>query len=124
MRRVFANLALFLVAWTTFAPLAVAGWNNSVPACCRQHGIHHCAMAMADMAPTPSHLPGFRAHSEDCPFGVHRGALSSSPYFGPAHILGIRSDSGLFLPPFQRTRADLRFGGSNPSRGPPAVPFS
>jgi hypothetical protein len=52
MRRVLAILLLFAFASPLIVPLAAATADpqSSLPACCRHHGKHHCAMAMLQSA--------------------------------------------------------------------------
>jgi hypothetical protein len=68
MRRAFSILFVILFA---LGPLAVAldGDNGSLPACCRRHGAHHCAMSvgMAAMVAQSDGMPILTAPST-CPY--------------------------------------------------------
>jgi hypothetical protein len=75
MRRV---LSLMLAIAFGLGPLAFAiGYDDgaSLPACCRRHGAHHCAMAVQSDSgneqtvefTAPSHCPLFPAHQNATP---------------------------------------------------------
>ncbi|MDR3737943.1 MAG: hypothetical protein P4L40_02890 [Terracidiphilus sp.] len=81
-------LALLFVVFFGFGPLAAAleaSDDARLPACCRTHGAHHCAMSAALrgwMLRSESRTPGFTAPST-CP--LYPGFLSQAT--APAHAL-------------------------------------
>jgi hypothetical protein len=79
MRR---GLSIFLVLFFLLSPLASAldaGQDASLPACCRRHGAHHCAMEMQAASPRP------QAQSETTP--VVSTPLTCPYYPGPATMM-------------------------------------
>lgn len=66
-------LSIFLVLLFGLGPLTAAldaGGDSRLPACCRRHGAHHCAMAdsaMAKMLQAASDKPSLTTPSH-CPF--------------------------------------------------------
>jgi hypothetical protein len=68
MRRV-VGVFLILMFWLgPLASLLPANEESRLPACCRRHGTHHCAMAarMAMLQARPDSAPSFRA-PDTCP---------------------------------------------------------
>jgi len=63
MRRILSLVLLAAFGLPAVAPALTLGQDteNSLPACCRRHGVHHC---MGDMQHSPSSAPAF---SERCP---------------------------------------------------------
>ena len=81
-------LAMLFVVFLGFGPLAVtleASDDARLPACCRAHGAHHCAMSSALrgwMLRTESRTPGF-TEPATCP--LYPGFLSQAT--APVHAL-------------------------------------
>ena len=66
MRRLL-GVVLILVFWLgPLVALLPAGDESRLPACCRRHGAHHCAMASVGYAPASGATPVFGAPSQ-CP---------------------------------------------------------
>jgi hypothetical protein len=89
MRKVMRrSLALLFVVFFGFGPLTAtieASDDARLPACCRTHGAHHCAMSAALrgwMLRTESRTPSFTAPAT-CP--LYPGFLSQAT--APAHAL-------------------------------------
>lgn len=71
-------LSILLVLFFALGPLAVtltAEDDTSLPACCRRHGTHHCAMQMAVAASADSGKTSVRSPST-CPRFPHSTALT------------------------------------------------
>ncbi|HWT65679.1 MAG TPA: hypothetical protein VN151_06160 [Terracidiphilus sp.] len=81
-------LAVLFVVFFGFGPLAAtleASDDACLPACCRTHGVHHCAMSSALrgwMLRTESRAPSFTAPAT-CP--LYPGFLSQAT--APVHAL-------------------------------------
>lgn len=65
MRRALSTLLLLVLSLPVVAPpfLSISS-EGALPACCRRHGAHHCAMGALSVA-VPSH---FRSIAPICPF--------------------------------------------------------
>ncbi len=82
MRRGFSIFLVLLFLLSPLAPALGAGQDLSLPACCRRHGAHHCAMAMG----TPQRMeqaqngsgPAFSAPLT-CPYYPGPAALMNGP---------------------------------------------
>jgi hypothetical protein len=123
MRRALSTL---LVLFFGIGPLALAIGNlddASLPACCRRHGAHHCAMA-TDSTTQPAQSSAFTA-SAHCPM-FPRGNASPSPVAAIAHA-PLRAHD-LLLATMQSVSAviyPLRIYLRTPSlRGPPPSPLA
>src|SRR5580704_12128026 len=86
MRRAFSILLVLLFG---LGPLAatVDGDDASLPACCRRHGVHHCAMvdaALARMVQAALSTPRFTAPSR-CPQYPTLGNAAPSTALALAH---------------------------------------
>lgn len=123
MRRALSSL-LILLFW--LGPLSVvlpASAESRLPACCRRHGAHHCAMA--EMASQPNSRPAFAAPGH-CPH--YPDALAASVTVAdaltppPAALLSLRSQNHARIASTVRvSSASLR---SRSSRAPPDYIFS
>lgn len=118
MRRTLA-IALVILFWLPqlFALLPGAQ-ESTLPACCRRHGIHHCAMAMAMAGETgPGH---FFAATHHCPF--YRNAPRATvpafvpPAFPTAHLVREARASFVAL-----TTSVLDATYASSGRGPPSL---
>lgn len=115
MRRL---LSILLVALFWAGPLSAllrANTDAQIPACCRRHGAHHCAMGVSDGAqPSTGHAFAAPAH---CPL-YHRSG-PATPTFTPAaqpSLAQLPHAPALFL----STRAAvLHRARTLSSRGPP-----
>ena len=128
MRR-FVSISMFLLLW--LGPLAAilpANAESRLPACCRRHGAHHCAMsaelaAKAAQAPPgstpvltgPSHCPYFPGSIAATTTPVH--ALAASSVNLPALLAMAHS------PEASRTVARLSQIRTRAGRGPPSSPL-
>jgi len=65
MRRASAISVVAAICFSLIAPLAFVSPESNLPACCRRHGAHHCAMAMDASASTTQ--PSFRPVLQRCP---------------------------------------------------------
>jgi hypothetical protein len=72
------GFSILLALWFGLMPLAPALQGSddaNLPACCRRHGVHHCAMsdeAVAHILAAISHQPAFTAPSH-CPLYPRHG---------------------------------------------------
>jgi hypothetical protein len=77
MRRVWSALLVLVFSLPLIAPALVSAPDDSqLPACCRRHGKHHCAMNM-EVGNIPS---GFHVVSEKCPYSPFARPLLMLPY--------------------------------------------
>ncbi len=113
MRKPLSSLVLLLaLSLMTFAPW-LASLPQSLPACCRAGGKHHCA-AMADMGGK-----GFQAQTPHCPY-------RSGPAVTPTHVVlqlsraigAVTSSASELSAPATRT-VDVPSPYCVPKRGPP-----
>jgi len=127
MRRGFS---IFLILFFSLGPLAAtlqADDESRLPACCRRHGAHHCAMAMAALASqsasggkpkftapaTCPYFPGYTAGPTSTTFALAASPVSLRGLLAQAHALAAGRAA---IPLSQiRTRA---------GRGPPASNLS
>ncbi|MGD0735288.1 MAG: hypothetical protein ABR976_09085 [Terracidiphilus sp.] len=123
MRRTFS---IFLILFFGLGPLAAtlhADDDSSLPACCRRHGAHHCAMsgpaamlAQSDGKPiltapsTCPYFPGYTVASSPAPL-----ALAALPISLPALLAQPHS------PITARAAARLSQLRTRAGRGPPAT---
>lgn len=69
MRRALSTLLLLAFGLPVIAPpLIWAGPESALPACCRRHGAHHCAMGASSIPLSPHS----RAWAPTCPYS-HTG---------------------------------------------------
>ena len=66
MRRVVASFALGVLAWSFFAPLALALTTTAPASCCRRNGKHHCMSAPSGAA--NDQQPALRTVPSRCPY--------------------------------------------------------
>lgn len=126
MRRI---LSILLVLLFGMGPVTFAlGYDAeaSLPACCRRHGAHSCAMSaagLAYLAKVQSQTPAFTSPSH-CPMFPRHGSASPATHF--AFV-----ESGLFaIRVMEQARAEAPAGGNFESihlrgpalRGPPTSP--
>jgi hypothetical protein len=126
MRRGFS---IFLILFFGLGPLSAfvdSSADAGLPACCRRHGAHHCAMCAEIMATSAGRgidpTPSFSAPLT-CP--LYHGLTFSM--LMPAHALATAPAS--FHPEFTRTPASAfermaefsRPSRAHAGRGPPAI---
>ena len=126
MRRGFSILLVLLFGLGPLSVALGASEDSSLPACCRRHGEHHCAMATSSggaVDGTASNsVPSFTAPPR-CPLfpGFTTGPLT------PAHALAA---SGANLPALHEQKlpiasiaafAPVQPAGTHANRGPPAT---
>jgi len=81
MRRIVSILLVALFWAGPVSALLPASADAQLPACCRRHGAHHCAMSSANGAQT---VAGHAlAAPAKCPF-YHRSGPATAPSFTPA----------------------------------------
>jgi len=126
-------LTLFLLALITgfyAAPLLQAASSDpdaGLPACCRRHGRHHCAMAdqAAHLSPsgtsqigqTPQHCPLYSRSATTPVVRFHTGLAPAPAFFA-------RAVSHTTIHPQTHVVFRLSFDRSCQKRGPPRLLFS
>lgn len=75
LRRLISILLLAVVGLPFLAPLIAYGQEvkETVPACCRRNGKHHCLMSMGERSQLQPQQSAFHAPYEKCPY--HSGVL-------------------------------------------------
>ena len=118
MRRIVSILLVALFWAGPVSALLPASADTQLPACCRRHGAHHCAMTSASSV--QPFTAGTFAAPERCPF-YRRSGPATAPTFTPA------AQSALAELPqapvtFAAARAAvLHRARTQASRGPPLV---
>jgi hypothetical protein len=82
MRRLLAILLLAAFGLPVAAPLLASGQDleQSLPACCRRHGAHHCMMGTSTNAPAVStSCPSFPRQAAVAPHLKLTGLLATPP---------------------------------------------
>lgn len=120
MRRALSTLLLLALSLPVVAPPFISGSAESaLPACCRRHGAHHCAMGGASVAVSS----GSRAIAPICPYSrIGHGPLMLPHAFVPRTAARIASAE---LPGAVIAEAEAGYRISSirtrQERGPPAV---
>ena len=123
MRRILAITLLIAFGFPLVAPLfaATADPEASLPACCRSHGKHHCAM-MHMMLLAAYSGPFFNA--PPCPFYPAAVTPQASPRFHSrlrSHSLSSNSAHSHRSPPRPAAPSAPLLASANLKRGPPAL---
>jgi hypothetical protein len=82
MRRALSILFALLFGFGPLSATLGASDDTSLPACCRRHGAHHCAMpleAMGSMQPAGHSAPAFTAPSH-CPLYPDDASLATQTH--------------------------------------------
>jgi len=123
MRRALASFLLALFSLPLIAPLALAGSDPTLPACCRRDGKHRCSMSSPDEAPMPgevslhsvaarcSSYPNATAATTDANIGVPENSV--------AFFAAVVSHPAVQAQTEARYR--ISFARSSQKRGPPAL---
>jgi hypothetical protein len=84
MKRILSTFLILMFGLGPLAEALPASAESSLPACCRRHGAHHCAMSAEQAAKaaqaTPSSTPILTAPSH-CPYYPGSMAASTTPAF-------------------------------------------
>jgi len=121
MRRSLAILLMLVFGLGPLSATLKASDDSSLPACCRRHGAHHCAM-MADrmVAATQDRTPAFSAPAT-CPYYPGAAAIVTSPApalaakAAPAPALNAQA----YVPAASPIRVFLSSVRTHTGRGPP-----
>jgi len=121
MRRVFPILLILVFSLGPLLPTLGASEDTRLPACCRRHGAHHCAMPsrVADMMSkagkpaftAPASCPAFPRSSDATPPGQQ--ALAAAPPSLPVLLAQMHS------PVAARAAARVSQIRTRAGRGPP-----
>ena len=81
MKRILSTLLILIFGLGPLAEALPAGAESSLPACCRRHGAHHCAMSAVKTPIAPEAAPG-AAHVLTAPlhcpcFPAYAGAFTT-----------------------------------------------
>jgi hypothetical protein len=119
LRRLFANLLVALLGFSSIGPAFSAGVDSKLPACCRRTGEHRCTAVTPGAGLTIA--PG-RCLSFPCafvatsnPHGVVEGAVPAS--------FDLPSEPGMVLTP-ACGGALKSLSPAHPKRGPPCLMYS
>jgi hypothetical protein len=118
MRRFVSIVFLLLCSLGPLSALLPGSAESQLPACCRRHGVHHCAMATAsEQGSGGGHVVTAPAH---CP-QYHRGSAATAGVFTPATGLGIAQplDTSAVIAGIQTVT--LHRARASADRGPPAI---
>jgi hypothetical protein len=113
-------LSILIVALFLLAPLSAlipGAADAQLPACCRRHGAHHCAMAAMSAPPAGTHQ--FTAPNR-CPL-YRTGHLAPTPVF---HLAIAPAAAGFMvtrLVPAHSASAIFHRSRILPARGPPSA---
>jgi len=122
MRRGFSIYLILFLGLGPLSALLNGSEDASLPACCRRHGAHHCAMnrqMMAHLAPDPR--PSLSAPTT-CPLypGPNLGICAPAPALA-AEKAGMRADFRCRCSPsLTEAAAHSRTNLTHAGRGPPA----
>lgn len=118
MRRPLSILIVAIFAFGPLSALLPGAEEAQLPACCRRHGAHHCAMAATMSAPPPGTQQVTAPNR--CPF-YRTGLLVLTPVFALAHGPAAAGFCAVYLAPAQSLFATLDRSHIPSSRGPPAA---
>jgi len=125
LRKFLAILMLFLFGAFYAAPLVQAASNDpdsGLPACCRRHGKHHCAMMDRYLEYSALGAPQFRTTPQHCPFYPHSktaSIVSSDAGLAPSSALFSVVVSHPSVRPQTHAVYRLSLDRSRQKRGPP-----
>ncbi|MGD0914033.1 MAG: hypothetical protein ABR928_19250 [Terracidiphilus sp.] len=125
MRRGFSILLMLVLGLGSLSSLIDGSEDANLPACCRRHGAHHCAMAGMAAQAQSDDTPAFSAPMT-CP--SYPGAIALLT--GPAQALAAASRMGETLEPFEyvqiarHTAPFSKPAQTHAGRGPPASSLS
>lgn len=116
MRRLLA-IALVVLYWLPLVCALLPGLQDaSLPACCRRHGAHHCAMAMMSRAQEgPGH---FFAAPRHCPL-YRNSARATVPAFVPRPKVVAHQPPSIRAWFLAFDSASVDAAGASSVRGPP-----
>ncbi len=123
MRRFTASTLLLLVAAILAFPfLASAQTQSLLPACCRNHGAHHCTMHMSapDDSSTGFHPPTLE---QSCPYRDLKSGFHSTKTFTLVVSRTVSIQHPLADSPIQQAHAAYRIAAArnHHKRGPPTL---
>jgi hypothetical protein len=122
MRRLLALFLLAVFSFPLIAPAIPADAESKLPACCRRHGKHHCAMMMDDAASTTGVSVG--SVEPRCPLYPNSPSSPAGQYVAVLRSSGAIFGAIVSHPAIQlQTQAGYRvsFSRSRQKRGPPVV---
>jgi hypothetical protein len=128
MRRALSILLILLFGPGPLAVTLSASDDSRLPACCRRHGAHHCAMSeqMAAMMSEPEPgTPSIKA-PVTCPYfpGYMVASSSTNLALAPAPVSLPTLIAELHSPAAGRAAARIRQMRTRANRGPPVSSFA
>lgn len=117
MRRVLSILVVGLFALAPLAAVLSGAGETQLPACCRRHGIHHCAMA--NMSGESSSSAAAFAAPAHCPL-YHASGPAATQAFAPIHAAQANLTAHPRALPAQFSAATLLRSVAPSGRAPPA----
>jgi len=122
MRRGFSIVLMLVFGLAPLSPLVGGSEDGYLPACCRRHGAHHCAMNMAAMRAMmrPSRTPAFAAPLT-CPYYPGAATAFSTPPPGlTAAAADVRGQAvQAYLAPDSPAAPNASPSRTHAGRGPP-----
>jgi hypothetical protein len=121
MRRALASFLLTLFSLPLIAPLALAGSDGTLPACCRRDGKHRCSMSSTEDASTPGEV-SLHSTAKCCSYPKGAAATTNSNIGAPENSAAIFA-AVISHPAVQaqtEARYRISFARSSQKRGPPA----
>jgi hypothetical protein len=125
IQKLLAILMLSIIGGFYAAPLVQAASNDpdsSLPACCRRHGKHHCAMMDRYLKSINSGTPQIRTTPQHCPFYPHTktvSAVSSHAGLAPSAAIFAQAVSHPAVRPQTHAVYRLSLDRCRQKRGPP-----
>jgi hypothetical protein len=117
MQRLLALLLLSVIGYLPVAPALASTGTAALPACCRAHGKHKCAMR------SQQREAGLYAVCDQCPASAQLSSPAvHAPVFPPVRVgsflerLAVRR----IAPEQSVARLNISFERSRPKRGPPS----
>jgi len=127
LRRFLAVLLLSFFGVFYAMPLVQAASSDpeaGLPACCRRHGKHHCAMMDQYLKASKSGAPKLRTIPQHCPFYPHSSTTSSvrsNSALAPSSAFFAQVVSHPSVHPQVRAVYRLSLDRSRQKRGPPTL---
>jgi hypothetical protein len=121
MRRGFSILLILVFGFGPLSAMVDGSEDAGLPACCRRHGAHHCAMSQG-MARVPDPRPSFTP-----PLTCPNYPGPTTAILMPMHALTVsataarQADAQRHRPVARQLAEDRAPSRSHAGRGPPAI---
>ncbi len=117
MRRFVSIVFLLLCSLGPLSALLPGSAESQLPACCRRHGVHHCAMAMAEQGSGGGHVVSAPSR---CP-QFHRSSPATRGAFAPPATSALVHTAEDELLIAAERAATLHQARTTADRGPPTI---